>query len=405
MKKLLQINTVANTGSTGRIAEGIGLLAMSNNWESHIVFGRYGNESQSQLLKIGSKLSIYWHVIMTRLFDSHGFHSDHATFRLIRHIDKLQPDVIQLHNLHGYYLNIDILFNYLAAKDIPVVMTLHDCWTFTGHCTHFTFNKCDKWKSLCEKCPQLKDYPSSLLADRSKLNYTVKNKLFNSVTNLTLVPVSRWLDNLLKESFLKNQPSKVIYNGVDIKQFYPKNTDDLKSKFNLFSKFVILGVANGWDERKGLHDFIKLSKSLAKDEIVVLIGLSKAQTKMLPINIIGLERTNSVDELAEWYSTADVYVNTSLEETFGLTTVEAMACGTPVVVYDATACPEIVSSEVGFVVEKNNIDRLRQNIQKLRKNGKASYTKACQQRVVNHYNQEERFQEYVDLYNNLIAKI
>ena len=219
MNKLLQINSVVNTGSTGRIAEDIGAYVKTKGWESYIAYGRYGNESSSKLIKVGTKLSNYWHLLITRLFDKHGFGSKFATQKLIKQIEELEPDLIHLHNLHGYYVNINILFNYLSTKSIPVVWTLHDCWAFTGHCAYFDIVKCDKWKTECNKCPQKTIYPASILFDRSRKNFHHKKKLFNTPQNLTLVPVSNWLNNFLSNSFLHSISTNVIYNGLDLKKF------------------------------------------------------------------------------------------------------------------------------------------------------------------------------------------
>lgn len=403
--KLLQINVSANLGSTGRIAEDIGHTAMRNAWESYIGYGRRANISESQLIRVGDDWDIKIHGVQTRLFDNHGFASKKATHKFIKEVERIKPSIIHLHNIHGYYINIEILFNYLAKADIPVVWTLHDCWSFTGHCSHFDLIGCEKWKTQCYSCPLTKSYPASLFIDNSKINYTKKKTLFNSVKNMTIVPVSYWLGGLVEQSFLKKHPLKVIQNGIDINTFSIKETESIRAKYNLKEKFVILGVAGVWPPSKGLGDFVKLSQHLKEDEIIVLVGLSKEQIKSLPNNIIGIERTESVEELAKLYSMADVYFNASVEETFGLTTVEAFACGTPAIVYNKTAIPEVVDEKVGWIVEQGDINILLDIIASMKSepsNIKKQRKLDCREKAERLYNKDDRFEEYFELYDSLL---
>lgn len=404
MKTLLQINSVVNSGSTGRIAENIGRIAMGKGWKSYIAYARNERPSQSQLIKIGSDWDIKMHGVQTRLLDNHGFASNRATHRFIEEVERIKPIIVHLHNIHGYYINIEILFNYLAKADIPVVWTLHDCWSFTGHCTHFDFIGCDKWKTHCYECPQKKSYPASYLIDNSRNNFSRKRELFNSVKSMTIVPVSNWLGGLVGESFLKEYPIKVIHNGVDLSTFKPMDTESVAKKYNTQDKYVLLGVANIWDERKGLQDFIKLSKHLIDDELIVLIGLSKEQTKCLPSNIIGLERTESVQELAELYSLADVFINPTYEDNFPTTNIESLACGTPVVTYKTGGSPEAFDANTGFVVNQGDIDGLIKVVAEINNKGKNYYFDVCVDRARRMYDKENRFEEYINLYEQLIYK-
>lgn len=398
MIKILQINTTLNWGSTGRIAEEIGQLIIAEGGESYIAYGRYANSTQSKALKIGNKWDIYHHVLLTRLLDKHGDGSKRATKILIKQIENIHPNIIHLHNIHGYYLNYPILFEYLASVNIPVVWTLHDCWAFTGHCSHYTFHKCYKWQKQCEVCPQVERYPSSWGRDGSKQNYIKKKKHFCSLKNMTIVPVSDWLSHEVSKSFLNKYPIKRIYNGIDIDKFKstPKNHD------NLSRKFVILGVANIWDSRKGLSDFILLREKLSTDYTIILIGLSEKQINELPKGIEGIKRTNTFDELVEYYSLADVFVNFSVEETFGLTTCEALACGTPAIVYNITACSEVIDKDTGFIIEPGDIEGVIQAINKIRINSKNTYTKACRKRAELFFNKKDRYAEYLQLYKEII---
>ena len=398
--KLLQINVVANWGSTGRIAEEIGQCAIGENWESYIAYGRNANESTSFLLKIGSRIDILYHVLYSRVFDRHGLASKSSTVRLIKSIERIKPSIIHLHNIHGYYLNYPILFDYLSQVDIPIVWTLHDCWPFTGHCSHYDFIKCRKWETKCEKCVLSNSYPASWGADRSTDNYLLKKKLFSSLPNLTLVSVSNWLAGELQKSFLKEVPLQVIHNGVDTEKFriYPS----AKGRFMAENKMMILGVASVWSPRKGLKDFIKLAAILPKDCIIVLLGLSSNQIKNLPENVIGITRLEDTHQLAELYSSADVFVNPTWEDNFPTTNIEALACGTPIITYRTGGSIEAVTTETGIIVEQGDIDGLLTAIKQIKGNGKDYYASVCRNRAVSFYNKEERYAEYLQLYKNIL---
>lgn len=405
MPKLLQISIEVNSGSVGRIAEQIGETVLENGWKSYITYARNYNTSKSEVIKIGNKFDLYSHGIETRIFDNHCFSSKTATIDLIHKINKIQPDIIHLHHLHGYFINIEILFDYLKESKIPVVWTFHDCWSFTGHCVHFDFVGCEKWKTECHHCEQKAEYPKSLLLDRSSQNFIDKKRIFNSVKNLTIVSVSNWLSEKVNESFLKNHDSKMIYNGVDLERFYPKDSREaIDEMYNTSGKYLLLGVATTWDKRKRLQDFIELNNILDDTFVIVLIGLNEDQLKKLPDTIIGLDRTESQEELCAFYSAADLFLNLSVEETFGLTTAEALACGVPSIVYNATACPELVDVETGFVVEKQNMQELVQTIRKAREFGKPHYTNACRKRAVSLFDKKERFLEYFNLYNEILNR-
>jgi putative colanic acid biosynthesis glycosyltransferase len=401
-KIILQINSVVNSGSTGRIAEEIGQTAIAAGWESYIAYGRNERPSSSKLIKIGNDKNIKLHGLQTRLFDRHGLGSKDATTAFIRKVEDIQPDIVHLHNIHGYYINMEVLFHYLKKVNIPVVWTFHDCWPITGHCSHFSYVGCEKWKSQCFECPQKSGYPASYFIDRSKKNYILKKELFNSLPNLTLVPVSQWLSGVLKESFLQNYPIRVINNGINTEVFKPSLSSDFRNKYGLEDKFIMIGVATSWGERKGLKDYIELSKILESEFQIVLVGLNKKQIEQLPNNILGIERTDNVGELADIYSSADLVLNLSYEETFGLTTVEGFACGTPGIVYNATASPELIDVSTGIVVEQGNINKLVDAIYSIKKKGKEYYSEACVNRAHKLYKKEDRYREYIDLYESLL---
>lgn len=399
---ILQINSVINSGSTGRIAEEIGIVAMKNGWKSYIAYARNERLSKSEKIKIGNSIDITLHGLRTRFLDQHGFGSYKATKNFIEQIKNINPDIIHLHNIHGYYLNIELLFQYLSIAKKPIIWTLHDCWPFTGHCTHFSLIGCNKWEIHCEKCPQIRSYPASFFIDNSYKNFERKHELFTSVKNMTIVPVSNWLAEIVKKSFLKEYPIRVIHNGIDTTIFNPHNNSKIREKYKVEKKFIILGVANIWNERKGLNDFLKLSSLLKEDEIIILVGLKQNQLKKLPSNIIGIERTESVEELVDFYSAADVFVNPTREDNFPTTNLEAMACGTPVITYNTGGCHEAIITETGFVTKQGDLNELRQAINRIRNTKNEFYSTRCRNHIKRCFDKNNRFEEYIQLYNSLL---
>lgn len=332
--KVLQINSVCGIRSTGRICTDLAEVLEQNGHECKIAYGRetVPEKYRKYAVRIGSDFDVKLHALQSRIFDNAGFGSRRATEKFIEWVKEYDPDVIHLHNIHGYYINIEVLFNYLAKADKPVVWTLHDCWTFTGHCAHYSYVKCNKWKTGCYNCPQKKRYPSSLLLDASKKNWLKKKELFTSVKNLTFVIPSKWLVSQVEQSFLSKYPVKVIPNGIDLNVFKP-TPSDFREKNGLVGKIILLGVASSWDERKGLNDFVELSKILDEKYKIVLVGLNEKQKKELPENILKITRTNNIQELAEIYTTSDVLFNPTYEDTYPTVNLEAQACGIPVITY------------------------------------------------------------------------
>jgi glycosyltransferase involved in cell wall biosynthesis len=406
MPILFQISIEVNSGSIGRIAEHIGSVAMQHGWDSYITYARNYLPSKSKTIKIGSKWDIYWHGINTRLFDNHCLKSTNATKKLIRQIQEIKPDIILMHHIHGYFLNMRILFSYLSKINIPVLWVFHDCWSITGHCAYFDYAGCAKWLDGCYKCPQKNTYPASIFFDCSKRNYQLKKELFTSVANMTIIPVSKWLGEIIGRSFLNKYPIQVIPNGIDIDIFSPQpKLNNIRKKFKLENKFVILGVASTWEPRKGLNDFVKLNEIIDHNSYkIILVGLTKKQIRCLPKEIWGIERTESVQELAELYSVADLHISFSVEETFGLTIIESMSCGTPVVVYNCTALPELITDKTGLVVETGNLNDAYEKIQIIKRKGKQFYSQHCRQRAVLHYDKRERFKDYINLFHQLLRQ-
>lgn len=358
--KIFQINTVCGTGSTGRIAVDIAHVLRKEGHASCIAYGRGQAPADVDSYKIDSPREIYAHAFLSRLTDRQGLYSTAATGRLIKKIREYDPDIIHLHNIHGYYLNYDILFRFLSAYNKPVVWTLHDCWPFTGHCAYFDFVHCDKWKEGCYHCPQKSSYPASCFLDRSRKNYDLKKALFTKVEKLCIVTPSHWLAGLVKESFLGKYPVKVIHNGIDLHIFKP-TLSNFRRENGLEGYKIILGVASPWTPRKGLSDFIKLSKMMDDHTRIVLVGLSDRQIKKLPPHIIGIKRTNNPQELAGLYTTADVFFNPTYEDNYPTTNLESLACGTPVVTYNTGGSPES-AGDTAVIIEKNDFKQILQEL-------------------------------------------
>lgn len=393
MPKILFINSVCY-GSTGGICKGLYDLAVENGFEACIAYGRGEAPKGYNTYKIGNKVNIYTHALQARLFDSSGFGSMQATNRFVEWIDTYKPDIVHLHNLHGYYLNVEIMFNYLKKhNEIKVVWTLHDCWSFTGHCPHFENEKCDQWKTGCTSCVRTNDYPKSF-KDNCEENYHRKNNTFNGLNNMTIVTPCYWLKHLLKESFLKNYDVKVINNGIDLNVFKKIETSIL-DLYSLKNKRIILGVASVWDDKKGLDTFVRLSKEISNDYKIVLIGLNKRQINTLPNEILGIERTNTVDELVQWYNAAHVFFNPTLEDTYPTVNLEAQACGIPIVTYKVGGTQETVFTNKSFC-----INDYREFIDLLNKDVFVNKSWVGIDRDL--LDKNKKMKEYIDLYKELL---
>ncbi len=362
-KRLIQINTVCN-GSTGKIMGNIQKKANEEGYQTLSIYGRRKGYKDLECKKVGGFLSFWFHVGITTVFDLHGYGSYFKTKKIVRILKKENPDIIHLHNIHGYYLNYIVLFKYLKNEFAgKLFWTLHDCWPFTGHCPYFTFAKCDKWEKHCFNCPNKTKYPTSIFLDRSFKNYKEKKELFTGMKNLTIITPSDWLNNIVKKSFLKDYNIITIQNGIDLSIFKPTKNDKVLKKYNIpKDKKIILGVASIWEERKGLKDFIKLSSRLENEYQIVLVGLTKKQIKQLPNNIIGIKRTENQLELAALYTYAYAFVNPTYEDNYPTVNLEAIACGTPTLTYNTGGCKEQIDNNVGFII---NFDTLIPTLSKL----------------------------------------
>ncbi len=390
--KVLQINGVYPIKSTGRMVKQIADIQTKNGIEPFVAASEC-NVKKPNVHIMGSKLYIKANILMTRLFGKHGFYNKSATRKLLKWIDEIKPDIIHLHNIHGHYINIRLLFEYIKKHNIPVVWTLHDCWAFTGHCSHFDYVGCNKWQTGCGGCPMQKSYPVSWFFDRSKGNLRAKRELFTGVERMHIVTPSYWLKSLCEKSFLGKYPVTAIHNGIDTKvlKYTPS---DIRKELGIEDKFVILGVISGFSGYKGGEYFLKLSERLSDDEVIVLLSLEEKEDN-LPRNIIALPRTSDDKRIAQIYSMADVFVNPTLQDTLSMVNIEALACSTPVVTFKTGGATEMLNDECGLGVKRGDVDALYSAIMDV-KRGKISKD-ACRKQALN-FKTEECFSKYLDIY-------
>ena len=345
--RYVQMNSFYN-GSTGSIMRRLHRQLTVRGVDSYAFWGRGHETIDDHERRFASKLGYMSHGVKTRLFDRAGFYSKRDTAKLLERLDEINPDVVHLHNVHGYWVNIEMLFDWLSAHRCQVRWTLHDCWAFTGHCAYFDYVKCAQWTAHCarsEGCPQLDAYPKTFCKGGCARNFEDKRRIFTSIPpdRMTLIAPSHWLEGLVKQSFLKCYPVEVRHNVIDKTLFKP-TLGDFRERYNVGDKFMILGVANPWTERKGLGDFVRLARELDSDRCaVVLVGLSKKQIKKLPKGIIALGRSSSPRVLASIYTAADVFFNPTREDNYPTVNLEAEACGTSVITYDTGGCGETLA--------------------------------------------------------------
>lgn len=357
--RIVQINTTCGVGSTGKIAVAISELLTQQGVENNILFSTATN-GYGLGIACGKPGYTKIQALKSRILGNYGFNSQVETKRIIAELERLSPSVVLMHNLHGHDCDLDMLFSYFRKKQTKLIWTFHDCWAFTAYCTYFTFDHCDRWKNGCHHCTQRKQY--SWFFDRSKMLYERKKQLLSGL-DLTIITPSQWLADLVKQSFLKEYPVKVIHNGIDLSVFRP-TPSDFREKYHIpEDKFVLLGVAFGWGRRKGLDVFVELSRRLDPEKYqIVLVGTDDAVDKNLPENILSIHRTQNQQELAEVYTAADLFVNPTREDNYPTVNMEAIACGTPVVTFDTGGSPESVDEGTGVVVDCDDVDALEQEI-------------------------------------------
>lgn len=397
-KIVVQINSECGRGSTGKIAVSISKLLSQEGFENYIFYSGNHKSNYPLGIQINSKLNLRIHQFLARLCGDQGWHSYFATKKLIRKLKQIHPDVIHLHNIHGYYLNMPILFDYLSTYQGEVVWTLHDCWPMTGHCTHFTISGCNKWKTGCYNCPNKEKYPYSWFFDRSSTLYQKKKRYFTAIKKLTIVTPSVWLENIVKESFLKDYPVKVIRNGIDLTVFKPVQSD-FRKKNLCESKFIILGIASVWSYAKGLDIFCQLAEKLAEKYQIVLVGTTAEVDKILPPNIISIHRTQNQEELAMLYSTADVFLNPTREDTYPTVNLEALACGTPVLTFNTGGSPECVKNKAEWVIQSNDIGEIITKLDALSRKPKGAI-RISENR--SEYDENLCYRRYIKLYESLL---
>lgn len=389
--KVVQINATCGVGSTGKICVSVSEALNDINIENYIIYSAIGTEFPAGI-SCSSKKYIKLQALKSKILGNYGFNSRFATQRIIKQLENINPDIVHLHNIHGHDCNLTLLFDYFKKKKQKLYWTFHDCWAFTGYCPHFTLVKCDKWKTKCKECPQFKNY--SWFFDKSSTVFQKKKALFSGL-DLTIITPSKWLSELVKESFLKDYPTKVINNGIDLSVFKPTDSN-FRKKYNCENKYILLGVAFDWGEKKGLDVFIELSKRLNEQYQIVLVGTNDNIDKQLPDNIISIHRTQNQQELAEIYTAADLFVNPTREENYPTVNMEAIACGTPVLTFNTGGSPEIITENTGSVVECDNIDEFEAEIERM---CVLDFRQSCLNRRED-FDKQKRFDEYRRLYTS-----
>lgn len=400
--KVLQINLAYKNGSTGKIVYDIQKELMTQGSQGYVVYC-HGKYRSKYVKPVKNKLTFYLSVIESRLGGSAGFYDKHSTKKVLKWINTIKPDIVHLHNIHGFYINVEMLFEYLDKKKIPVVWTLHDCWSMTGHCAHFDYVGCQKWKTGCYDCEQLLRYPIAY-RDKSKINYEKKKRTFTLLNNrnLKIITPSKWLCEVVDKSYLSKYQHEVITNGIDL-EIFKEHSNDIRKRYKLENKKIVLAVTDGYNERKGIEDINSLADMLNEDYQVILVGIEKRDYSKINKKIITVSKVFNQTEMASYYSAADVYVNTTLEDTFPTTNLEALACGTPVITYDSGGSPECVDEKTGSIVKKHDINEMIEQIENITDNKKKEYYKIeCRKRAIREYNKKDMIKKYLELYNTVI---
>lgn len=403
--RIVQINAVYKIGSTGKIMSDLNDVIVASGHEGYMVCAYAPVKDIPNLYvteHVNHELAVRKNIFISRVTGTMGYRQKTATKKMIEWIKKKEPDVVHLHNIHGDWLNIHVLFEYLKASNVKVVWTLHDCWSFTGRCSYFEQINCSKWVNGCYQCINNKVYPITYFFDWTKQMWKDKKELFTGLKNLIIVTPSQWLADYVKKSYLSDYEIKVIHNGIDMNVFYPQKAQSVYLN-NCVGKKIILGCASSWTERKGLLDFYKLNEMIDHKEYqIILVGLNGRQLSEVPSDIVAIGRTNNVKELAELYSCADVFVNPTYQDNFPTTNLEALACGTPVITYRTGGSVESVDDTVGAVVEQGDVKALFDAIRCIEKNDKMSV--CCANMAQNCFNKMDRFRDYVNVYESTSIK-
>ena len=387
MYKVLYINSVCGFGSTGRI---VADLTKTNDYESLVCFGRKKDFANVNSFQFANFFDNAFGAIRTILFDNNLNICTNATRRLIKKIKEYNPDIIHLHNIHGYYVNVEMLINFLKEYGKPVVWTMHDCWAFTGYCSDAYYVNCEKYQKECKNCDHWFAYPFSIFKQNVTKDFYKKKKLLEDFDNLTIVTPSRWLGGICNLSFLRNKQTVTVNNGIDLNDFKPSKE---KNK-----KFTVLAVASFWTKDKGSEDLNKLVKLLDRDIEVVVVGNGSDKIE----GVKSISHTNNKAELVDLYSSAHVLINPTLDDNFPSVNIESIACGTPVITYRTGGSPEIIDGKTGVVVDKGNYRAMAEVVNSLYKN---YYFRSedCVERS-KRYSKEVMKKEYQKLYESLLSK-
>ena len=400
-KTIVQINAVYGRGSTGEIVRDISNTAIENGWNSYIACSQKTtcDTKGKKIILIGNSLDHKIHAICSRLFGLHGYFSNVATLLFCKKMDVIKPDVIHIHNIHSNYINVNMLFRYINKKQIPTIVSLHDCWFFTGKCYHYMYDGCDKWKYDCGHCPRLKKEVPSYFFDFTKKVLRDRKKYIGNNPFVYVVGVSEWVTNEAKKSVLKDRVYGTRHNGVDINVF-SKKTSSLRSDLNIEDKFVILGMANKWLSSDNVETLRHITEKIDNKSVLVLLGYKNNIN--LPDKIIGIPFISDREQLAAFYSMADVFVNITKVDTLPTVNIEALACGTPVITYDSGGSAEILDERTGYVVPYGNCNDLMSSIEIVKMNGKEYYTKSCVERVHSLFDNQKCYKDYIALYDSLL---
>ncbi len=409
--RIIQINPVLRTStSTGRIMQEIGALAEKEGWLNWCAYGK-GRDGirpcTTSILPIGGMWSTSMHGLQTRIFDRHGLSSVSATQDFVKKLTEIKPDIVHIHNIHGYFLNYPVLFDYLRTNDIKVIWTVHDCWLYTGHCYYYSAIGCNRWQTGCGDCPQRGAFPKSFVIDRSRQNYIDKRNYFTSIPKdrMIIVPVSNWMREEMARSFFKDYTFKVIHNGIDTSVFRPYKTASIRHKLGITpDKHIILGLASIWSPEKGLDDFIKLSGMLDEDDTIVLVGVDSKIAKRLPSSIKWIRRTENIEMLVELYSASTVFVNPTYQDNYPTVNLESIACGTPVVTYRTGGSVESITNDTGRIVNQGDVAGLLTAVREIKAITKEGFTDSCRNYALSNFKKEDRYHDYLQLYESLLHR-
>lgn len=394
--KILQINAVYGHGSTGVIVRDIEQMCESSGIECYVASPDPKVNDAKRGFLIGNAFDHKLHAVLSRINGKQAYFSRWATRRLLKFIDKIEPDVVHLHNLHSNYIHLNMLLQYLAKKDIQTIVTLHDCWFYTGGCFHYKATACMRWLEGCGHCPKKRQDTPAYLWDCSASILADRKKYLLAIPRLTVTGVSEWISNEAKRTFFADTPVVTIRNGVDLDVFKP-TPSDFRSRLELQDKYIILGPASKWLQPLNKSVLTYFSEHMQPDEVLLLFGATDCPLPM-PENVRLYGYTRNREELAALYTCADVFVNTTREDSLSLINVEAQACGTPVVTFDATGPRETVDQVHGFRVSVGDANGLIKIIQSIRLSNNNGIIAKCRKFVSDYFEVNANYQKYIDLY-------